>query len=230
MIMEEDLVMQKQIEERKALIQQEKERLRVQREQREKEQAVKSKMDKEAFERKQKAYWENIIYGLSESQIKTLERLIEIEPKIGSNEELHAEYIVLMTELIKGGRCMGEMVFTPHIYYASKNGGVLLIPDGQGNFTLREGCLGSFDTTDKILVNDPNTKLPSKITQPASIPKSNIQLPNVWTVKIEDTENTEKTEPKKTGILNRLKFQSKEQLEKDVRPLTIQEQNKNRLL
>jgi hypothetical protein len=216
-----------EIEERKALVQTEKERLRRQREQRENEKTLIAKTEKETNEQKRQADWANITYGLSKEQIKILERLIQIEPSIGNNEELHAEYNVLMRELTKTGKDMGEIVLTPHTYYTSESG-ILIIPNAQGNFTLREGTLGKFETTDKTLVNDDNTKLPSKITQPAVIPKSNIQLPNIWTIKIQ--EQPTKEPEKKTGISNRLKSQSKEELEKVKRQLTNKEEKQRKKL
>ena len=120
---------------------------------------------------------------------------------------------------------MGAITFTPHTYYTS-NSGIILIPNENGKgYTLREGLLGKFDSTDKVLECDSNG-LPAKITQPSTIPRSNISLPNVWAVKIQ--EQATKEEPK-TGISNKLKFQSKEELQKDKRELTPSEANRRRI-
>ncbi len=78
--------------------------------------------------------------------------------------------------------------------------------------TLRQGYIGKFEVCEKTLENDPVTKLPKKITQQSVLPNTNIQIPYTWSVRIEEHEQKVDS---KTGISNRLKFQSKEELEKD---------------
>jgi hypothetical protein len=231
---QEEIQKQKENEELQSKVKQAQEQARIQRKQEQENRSTIAKIDREEAKRKEEASQREVTQGLSKTQIEDLERLQQIEVSLGHHAnnpdkvaELKAEYKVLMADLTKDGKNMGTITFTPHTYYTSESG-IMLLPNERGKgYTLREGRLGNFEITNKTLQCDSNG-LPSKIIQPSVIPRSNIQLPDTWTVKIQDQQP--KTEPTKTGISRVLKFQSAEELQKNARPLTHTEVNKRRVL
>jgi hypothetical protein len=90
-----------------------------------------------------------------------------------------------MQRFLAKGRNMGTMTFVPMTVYISATGHGLLIPRGNGNFDYREGGIGAFTSTDRMIERDPKTK-ELKITQPSMMQKSNLPISNKWTVRIED--------------------------------------------
>jgi hypothetical protein len=216
-----------EIEERQIKVKQAQEKARMQRKQEQENKSTIAKIEKEETKRKEEAFQREVTQGLSKTQIKDLERLQQIKVSLGHHTnnpdkvaELQAEYNVILADLIKDGKNMGTITFTPHTYYTSESGIILLPKENGKGYTLREGTLGKFEITNKTLQCDSNG-LPSKITQPSVIPRSNIQLPDTWNVRIQ--EQQPKEVPTKTGVSKVLKFQSKEELEKDKRQLTNKE-------
>jgi hypothetical protein len=86
-----------------------------------------------------------------------------------------------------------------------------LIPKENRNFLYREGDIGAFTSTHRMIERDPKTN-ELKITSPSMIPKSNLPILNKWTVIFED-KATQKTGVKKSAI----KFQSPEELQQQKR-------------
>ena len=207
---------QQEIEERKAIVEADKQRRIAEREQRDRNLALSAKVNAEQQQRRQEAERAQLTEGLDKYQIEDLDRLYELEPQITRSsgtvrEDLQTEYNTILQRFLAKGRYCGTMTFVPMTIYVSTTGHGLLIPTGNGNADYREGSIGSFTSTDRMAEIDPKTKT-LKITQPSMIPKTNLPISNKWTVVIQDKA------PEQVGNkLYTIKFQTPEELQKQTR-------------
>jgi hypothetical protein len=115
-------------------------------------------MDRESKRRKDAEFIERQTAGMSPHQKKIYERLMQLGPLIESSAgdkklDYQSEYSVLLSELVKGGRYVGEVSFVQEPILISTSGHGLIF---QGKY--HQGTIGSFDTTTWLLKQDSETK------------------------------------------------------------------------
>ena len=202
--------------ERKAVVEADRLRRIADREQRDRNLAMSAKVNAEQEQRRKEAEWEQLTIGLDKYQREDLLKSYLLQEQIQKSsgnyrEDLQKEYDSILSRLLSKGRNMGTMTFIPYTIYVSVTGHGLLLPEGKGNYAYREGTIGSFGSTDKMVERDPKTN-EIKITSGSMIPKSNIPISNKWTVVFQDKA------PEQVG--NKpytTKFQSPEELQQQKR-------------
>ena len=132
---------QQEIEERKAIVEADKQRRIAEREQRDRNLALSAKVNAEQQQRRQEAERAQLTEGLDKYQIEDLDRLYELEPQITRSsgtvrEDLQTEYNTILQRFLAKGRYCGTMTFVPMTIYVSTTGYGLLIPTGNGNADL----------------------------------------------------------------------------------------------
>jgi len=115
-------------------------------------------MDREAKKRKDQEFFESQTAGFNKHQKKIYERLMQLGPLIESSAgdkklDYQSEYSVLLSELVKGGRYVGEVSFVQEPILISTSGHGLIF---QRKY--HQGTIGSFDTTTWLLKQDSETK------------------------------------------------------------------------
>jgi hypothetical protein len=152
---------QERIAETKALVEADKLKRRLQREEIQKQQAAIAKLNVEEEKRKAEDLIARQTVGMSDAQVKIYRRLMQLEPLLQSSagdqkQDVKAEYDILLSELIKEGRTVGSVSFVPQTIWVSTSGHGLI--DTQGRY--HQGVLGSYETTSWLLKEDPKTHEP----------------------------------------------------------------------
>jgi hypothetical protein len=178
-------------------------------------------MDRESKRRKDAEFIERQTAGFSKQQKTFYKRLMVLGPIIEGSAgdakiDAQSEYSVLLGELVKGGRYVGEVNFVQEPILISTSGHGLIF---QGKY--HQGTIGAFDTTTWLLKQDPKTK-ELYLGRMGVIEHTNVLIEDRLAINILDKYPDVVPKNKSPDI-----FPRKQELP-DARPIKPEEQKKRR--
>ena len=172
-------------------------------------------IDKETKQRRDREFFDNQTFGMSEHQKKIYKRLLELQPFIESSsgnqrEDVKAEYAVLTDELVKEGRIVGTSTFVPATVLVNVSGNGVV--DNLGIY--HGGTFSAYQTTSWRLEREPDGQM--FLTKMGIVEHTNLLIKDK--IKIVVLDNTPEPVPNKSVDLF-----PKPPKEEPVRPLTEKE-------